>query len=85
MGTLTPADVSAFAALCELQATLRAASQRKMALGVFDADAARLERDTATALRPYYGMFGLDPSSRARLSVPKREDTPASKWAGVLS
>lgn len=44
----------------------------------------KLERDTATALRPYYALFGLEPVSRARISVPKKAEAPTSKWAGVL-
>jgi hypothetical protein len=43
----------------------------------------KLERDTAATLRPYYALFGLEPVSRARVSVPKT-DAPASKWAGTL-
>lgn len=44
----------------------------------------KLERDTATALRPYYALFGLEPVSRARISVPKQKAEPVSKWAGAL-
>jgi len=44
--------------------------------------ALKLERETATALRPYYELFGLTPVSRARIVVPK-PDAPASKWAGI--
>ena len=44
----------------------------------------KLERETATALRPYYALFGLEPVSRARISVPKKSEAPTSKWAGVL-
>jgi phage terminase small subunit len=80
MKTLTPADVRVFATLCELQATFAAAVKAKGSAG-FDA---RLERDTANTLRPYYALFGLEPVSRARISVPKDDDKPASKWAGVL-
>jgi hypothetical protein len=40
------------------------------------------ERDTATALRHYYGLFGLEPVSRARIHVKKAE--PVSKWADAL-
>ena len=44
----------------------------------------KLERDTAAALRPYYALFGLEPISRARIQVPKKDAEPSSKWAGVL-
>jgi P27 family predicted phage terminase small subunit len=44
----------------------------------------KLERDTATALRHFYEVFGLTPSARARLSVPKKAEEPVSKWAGAL-
>ena len=80
MGTLTTADVRAFGTLCELQATFTAAAQVK-GTAAFDA---RLERDTATALRPWVALFGLEPVSRARIQVPKKPDEPASKWAGAL-
>lgn len=78
MGTLTPADVTAFAAMCELVGTLRATSMSKDT-GDFDA---RLERDTANALRPYFAMFGLEPSGRARLRVAPKEATD-HKWADL--
>lgn len=91
MGTLTAADVPAFAALCELQATLHQASRQKDGDGfqVFSETgnvhgAIRLERETATALRPFYDYFGMTPSGRARLTVPKKADEPVSKWAGAL-
>lgn len=44
----------------------------------------KLERDTANSLRPYYALFGLEPVSRARISVPKKPEAPVSKWAGAL-
>lgn len=43
----------------------------------------KAERDTATTLRPYYALFGLEPVSRARLQVPKKDEAPKSKWAGL--
>lgn len=80
MGTLTPADVSAFARLCEIEATARANSLKK------DTDpdhfSVRVELDTATTLKAYYDFFGLTPSARARISVPKQKE-PESKWAGM--
>lgn len=87
MGTLTTADVRVFGTLCELQATLQYASGLKDAAMVGEAEAAigilRLERDTATSLRAYYALFGLEPVSRARVQVPKKDEAP-SKWAGAL-
>jgi hypothetical protein len=45
----------------------------------------RLERELANTMRPYYEYFGMTPSSRARISVPKKtEEEPQSKWAGAL-
>jgi len=99
MGTLTAADLRPFGTLCELQATLQHASAQKDAKGfapfVVSQDfngadvvkihaAVKLERETAMALRPYYALFGLEPVSRARISVPKKADEPVSKWAGAL-
>ncbi len=46
--------------------------------------AIKLEGETANKLRPYYDYFGMTPSGRARLTVPKTDEAPASKWAGVL-
>jgi phage terminase small subunit len=98
MGTLTTADVVPFATMCELQATMRAVSASKDGRELFhlqaDEDdparlaivvdsALKLERETATALRPYYALFGLEPISRAKINVPK-EKPPASKWAGIV-
>lgn len=98
MGTLTPADRSAFAKLCELEATSRHASQQKdapewamftlsedynSALKVGTHAAVKVERETATALRPYYEKFGMEPSGRGRIAVQKSQE-PASKWAGIL-
>lgn len=45
--------------------------------------AIRLERNTVAAMRPYIDMFGLNPSSRSRLSVPATKE-PESKWAGAI-
>ena len=99
MGTLTVADVRSFAGLCELSATMQQASAAKDGRALFRLEQDRddeaqmavvidatlkLERETANALRPYYEYFGLTPSSRARLSVPKTTDEPKSKWAGIL-
>lgn len=98
MGTLTPADVKPFATLCELQATIEMASSQKNAEGfapftvsddyngaptVKIHAALKLERETATALRPYYEKFGLEPAGRSRIKVPKRDAAPVSKWAGT--
>jgi phage terminase small subunit len=80
MGTLTTADVRAFATMCELQATFSSVVACKES-PQFDV---RLERETSQALRPYYALFGLEPVSRARIAVPAK-DEPVSKWAGALS
>lgn len=99
MGTLTTADVPAFVRYCELEVTAREASSQKDAPGFamftisqdFDGAAKvgvhaaiKVERETAAALRPYYDFFGMTPTSRARIQVPKKADEPVSKWAGVL-
>jgi P27 family predicted phage terminase small subunit len=97
MGTLTTADVEAFATLCELESTRRMASAQKDAEGFTPflvsedfngADklqvhpALKLERETATALRPYYEKFGLEPSGRARIALPKKKE-PENQWAAM--
>lgn len=91
MRTLTPADAEPFARMCELTVTARASSLRKAEPGFeyFSESgqvhgAIRLERDTATALRPYYEYFGMTPSARARIQVAPQKEEPVSKWAGVL-
>ena len=80
MRTLTLADVRVFVTLCELQATFNDNAKLRGTDGFSD----RRERDIATALRPYYALFGLEPVSRARIQVPKVQEAPTSKWAGVL-
>lgn len=85
MGTLTTADVTVFATMCELQSTFTMASAAKNDQSPIEsASGIKLERETAVVLRPYYALFGLDPASRARLVVPNMVEQPESKWAGVL-
>jgi len=81
MGTLTAADVRPFRTLCELQASLDRASVLKT-VGEWDA-ALKLEKDFAPMIRPYYALFGLEPVSRARITVPKAAE-PDNKWDGVI-
>ncbi|HEX4861734.1 MAG TPA: P27 family phage terminase small subunit, partial [Rhizomicrobium sp.] len=83
MRTLTRADVRAFATLCELQATLLQAVTWKDKPGRL-LKAIKLERETASLLRPYYALFGLEPLSRARLVIPKADAEPVNKWAGIM-
>jgi phage terminase small subunit len=90
MGTLTSADVPTFSKLCELEATFRDVARQKDAEGfaIFAVTgvhaAIKVERETATALRPYYDYFGMTPSSRARIRVREKDEAPQSKWAGAL-
>lgn len=79
MGTLTAADVTPFRTMCELESTLRQASAGKAVGGDEAAVAMKRERETAMAVRPFYALFGLEPISRAKISVPK--EAPISKWA----
>ena len=84
MGTLTTADVRVFATMCELQSTLQRASGSKDASEAESLTVVlKLERDTATAVRPYYALFGLEPVSRAKVAA-KPEEQKVSKWAGIL-
>ena len=81
MGTLTTADVAVFARMCELEASWDAV----VALKGTPNFSPRQELDLARELRPYSALFGLEPVSRARISVPKKPvDEPVSKWAGAL-
>ena len=81
MGTLTPADQKTFVAYCELQAAFTVhALLVDTAPQDFDP---RLLGDLATKLRPFYDYFGMTPAGRARIHVPKKDDKPASKWAGI--
>ena len=45
----------------------------------------KLEKIFAPIIRNYYDSFGLTPVSRPRIKVPKADETPVSKWAGVLT
>jgi hypothetical protein len=81
MGTLTLADVRPFRTLCELQSSLDRASILK-SVGEWDT-ALKLEKEFAGLIRPYYALFGLEPVSRAKITVPKA-DEPVNKWEGVL-
>ena len=74
MQTLTPADVTAFATFCTLQAAFEALTPT--------ARNQEAQRRAATALRPYYALFGLEPVSRGRIRVPPEK--PVSKWDGLL-
>jgi hypothetical protein len=82
MGTLTVADRHTFWQLCELQAMLHRASPLKDA-GDWD-EAMRIEKIYAPMIRSYYEFFGLTPSSRSRIAVPKPKELPDKKWAGQL-
>jgi phage terminase small subunit len=100
MKTVTRADATAFAMLCELQATLEWAAGRKdppprnprESKGRWVrrsherlAAAIKIEKDFAPIIRPYYALFGLEPVSRAKIHVPQPAEPAApSKWAGVL-
>jgi hypothetical protein len=94
LGTLTPADVWAFVTILELEATRQKASTDKSTATSIgeSAYALRLERQTASALRPWLETFGLTPGSRARLQVARPKGTDPfdafqqqrSKWAGLL-
>jgi hypothetical protein len=79
MGTLTGPDVPTFARLCELEVTARQSSQGKDEPGW---KGQREERDAATAIRTYYDYFGMTPSGRSRIKVPKKAE-PESKWQAV--
>lgn len=82
MGTLTRADQQTFVAYCEVQAAFTAEAQlRDTKPQDFNP---RLLGDLANKLRPFYDYFGMTPSGRARLSVPKQKEEPVSKWAGEL-
>jgi hypothetical protein len=97
MGTLTAADTETFGTLCELQANMDMARRAKNApefapftvsedyngapkMGIHGA--LKLEKELAPIIRQFYGLFGLDPSSRAKIHVAKKEE-PKSKWEAV--
>jgi phage terminase small subunit len=74
MGTLTVADVKAFARLCEMEA-------RWDRMMVKDAGLTAVLA-LARELRPYVAQFGLEPSSRARIQVAPKQ--PQTKWADAI-
>ena len=80
MGTLTAADVKAFARMCELEATWNAIIALKGKKSFKPHRELQLARD----LRPYSAIFGLEPASRSRIHVRKPDAEPQAKWAGAL-
>lgn len=78
MGTLTAADIAPFARMCELEVTARMASEGK---GMPSWKNQREERESAVALARFYDFFGMTPSGRSRIRVPKK--APDSKWEAV--
>jgi hypothetical protein len=76
MGTLTAADVRAFAAMCELCARFQANAAREE-----PSDAAMV--NMANSLKAYFDFFGMTPSGRSRIRIPKAKE-PESKWAGLI-
>ena len=82
MKTLTAADAAAFAVLCELVSMFEQVTTESPAAADIEAHR-RAVREIAGALRPYLALFGLEPTSRARIRVPPEK--PPSKWAGLLS
>ncbi len=76
MGTLTKADRRAFATMCELIALFQMNAKK-------DEPSPTVAVNAANSLKAYFDYFGLNPSGRSRIKVPKPE-APVSKWAGVL-
>jgi P27 family predicted phage terminase small subunit len=99
MGTLTVGDVKAFARLCELQATADMTAEQKDAEGfapftvsedyngapkVNVHGAIKLEKEISQVISAYYDRFGMTPTGRAKIVLPKKPEQPESKWAGIL-
>jgi phage terminase small subunit len=78
MRTLSPADVTVFARLCELEAAWNALIAKKHTRHFRVSEMLALARE----LRPYSAQFGLEPTSRARLRV--AQAPTVSKWADAL-
>lgn len=97
MGTLTPADVAAFASLCELESSRWLIAQAKdsetflpMRTGkdykgntvTIEDPALAAERESIVALKPLLLRFGLDPTGLGRvIRVPQSAATPATPGA----
>ena len=80
LGLLTSVDGESLAAYCQAWSELRSATEllqkegrvvETAAGGQKPHPAISMQRTAWMAIRAYAAMFGLDPSSRARLSVPK--------------
>ncbi len=95
LGVLTESDTGALTAYCEAWATWKSATQkiREFGLVLKHPTAGKLPvvspyvtiADHAlTQMRGLLVEFGMTPSSRARIHVPKKEQPAASKWAGIL-
>jgi phage terminase small subunit len=80
MGTLTTADVPAFARMCEMEEQWNQVIALKGTKGFKLARMLQLARD----LRPYSALFGLDPLSRSRIQVRQPDEASQAKWAVAL-
>jgi P27 family predicted phage terminase small subunit len=95
LGVLTETDTGALTAYCEAWATWKGATQkiREFGLVIKHPTAGKLPvvspyvkiADNAlTQMRGLLVEFGMTPSSRARIHVPKKEKPVESKWAGAF-
>lgn len=92
LGVLTETDTGALAAYCEAWATWKGATQqiRKFGMVIKGKEAVpivspyvKIAHNALLHMRALLTEFGMTPSSRTRVHVPKSEQPAVSKWVGI--
>jgi P27 family predicted phage terminase small subunit len=95
LGVLTETDTGALTAYCEAWSTWKNATQKIREFGMVVKHPSpgklpvvspymRIANNALTQMRGLLVEFGMTPSSRARIHVPKKEKPVVSKWAGAF-
>jgi P27 family predicted phage terminase small subunit len=92
LGVFTETDTAALTAYCEAWATWKGATQqiRKFGMVIKGKEAVpivspyvKIAHNALLHMRALLTEFGMTPSSRARVHVPKADQPAVSKWAGL--
>ncbi len=95
LGVLTESDTGALTAYCTAWSTWKTATQKIREFGLVIkhptagklpvvSPYVRIANNALTQMRGLLLEFGMTPSSRSRVHVPKTDKPVASKWAGYL-
>jgi len=94
LGVLTETDTDALAAYCEAWVTWKDATQQIRKWGMVlkgkpgeiprVSPFVKVAHNALIQMRGLLIEFGMTPSSRAKIHVPKSEQPAVSKWAGIL-